>query len=141
MNLFGDGMHNFVDGMVIAGSYMVSIPLGMTTTLAVIAHEGAQELGDFAVLIKGGLTRRKALWFNFLSAVAAILGGLITIFISTQIENLASFLLPFTFAGFLYIALGTLIPELHQETLPRQLLAQAVGILMGIGLMALLAGL
>ena len=138
MNLFGDGVHNFVDGMVIAGSYLTSIPLGITTTLAVIAHEGAQELGDFAVLIRGGLSERRALWFNFLSAVTAILGAVITLVIQAQFENVASFLLPFTFAGFLYIALGTLIPELHQETLPRQLLAQAGGILIGIGLMALL---
>lgn len=140
MNLFGDGVHNFVDGMVIAGSYLTSIPLGITTTLAVIAHEGAQELGDFAVLIRGGVSQRKALWYNFLSAVAAIVGGLVTLLLQTQFENVSSFLLPFTFAGFLYIALGTLIPELHQETLPRQLLAQAVGILIGIGLMVLLAG-
>ncbi len=141
MNLFGDGMHNFVDGMVIAGSYLVSIPLGLTTTIAVIAHESAQEMGDFAVLIHGGMSHAKALWYNFLSAVAAIVGGLFTLIIQSRFENLSSFLLPFTFAGFLYIALAALIPELHHETRPRQLAAQAVGIVLGIGFMVMLLAL
>ena len=138
INLFGDGIHNFIDGMIIAGSYLVSIPLGMATTLAVIFHESAQEIGDFAVLIKGGLSRGKALFFNFLSAVAAVAGGVITLLIGSGTESFIIFLIPFTFAGFLYLALATLMPELHYEDRPSQLLVQLIGIMLGIGVMALL---
>jgi len=138
INLFGDGIHNFIDGMIIAGSYLVSVPLGIATTLAVIFHEGAQEIGDFAVLIKGGLSRGKALFFNFLSAVAAVAGGIIALVIGTGTERFIVFLIPFTFAGFLYLALATLMPELHHEDKPAQLVVQILGIALGIGIMALL---
>lgn len=138
LNLFGDGIHNFIDGALIAGSYLVSIPLGITTTLAVIFHEGAQELGDFAVLISGGLSRAKALFYNFLSALTAIFGGVLTLLLKTRIDTLETFLIPFTFAGFLYIALGTLLPELHHEETPKKLAIQTLGIALGIGVMAVL---
>lgn len=138
MNLLGDGVHNFIDGMVIGGSYLISIPLGITTTLAVVIHEGAQELGDFAVLIKGGLSRARALFYNFLSAITAIIGGLLTLFIGSRIESISLFLVPFTFAGFVYIALATLIPELHHEDTLKKLVVQVLGIILGVGVMALL---
>ncbi len=138
MNLFGDGIHNFIDGVIIAGSYLASVPLGITTTLAVVFHEGPQELGDFAILISGGLSRMKALFFNFLSALSAIAGGLLTLLLGSRIEGLTLFLLPFTFAGFTYIAMATLIPELHHEDTPHKLVVQVVGITLGIVVMALL---
>lgn len=138
MNLVGDGIHNFIDGMVIGGSYLISMPLGITTTLAVVIHEGAQEMGDFAVLMKGGLSRSKALFYNFLSSITAIIGGILTFVIGTRTENVASFLIPFTFAGFIYIATATLIPELHHEDTPEKLRAQVVGILLGVAIMTLL---
>ncbi len=138
MNLVGDGLHNFIDGMVIAGTYLVSIPLGITTTIAVATHECAQEIGDFAILIKGGLSKTKALLYNFLSALTAILGGVITLALGSQVSQLSLFLIPFAFASFTYIAMATLIPELHHEDTPHKLAAQACGILLGIGAMALL---
>jgi zinc and cadmium transporter len=138
MNLFGDGVHNFIDGMLIAGSYLVSIPLGITTTVAVLIHEGAQEIGDFAVLIKGGLSRKKALFYNFLSALTAVVGGMLTLVIGSQVEWLTDFLVPFTFAGFLYLALATLIPELHHEDSTPQLWMQVVGMVVGVLVMVAL---
>lgn len=138
MNLIGDGIHNFIDGVIIAGSYLVSTPLGITTTLAVIFHEGPQELGDFAILVSGGLSRMKALFFNFLSALAAIAGGLLTLLLGSWLEGLTLFLIPFTFAGFTYIAMATLIPELHHEDTPHKLVVQIVGVTLGITIMALL---
>ncbi len=136
MNLFGDGLHNFIDGMIIAGSYLISLPLGLASTIAVVIHEGAQEIGDFAVLIKGGLSQGRALFYNFLSALTALIGGLAIFLIGTNVENLESFLIPFTFAGFIYIALGSLIPELHHEDTFKKLIAQLAGMLLGVGIMA-----
>ena len=138
MNLFGDGIHNFLDGVVIAGSYLVSVPLGLTTTLAVILHEVPQELGDFGVLLQGGLTRGKALLLNFLSALTAVLGGVLTLLLGNRIGGISSFLVPFTFAGFAYIGMATLIPELHHEETFKKLTVQILGILIGIGAMGLL---
>ncbi|MFQ5474217.1 MAG: ZIP family metal transporter [Candidatus Nanoarchaeia archaeon] len=138
MNLFGDGIHNFIDGAIIAGSYMISIPLGITTTVAVLLHEGAQEMGDFAVLVKGGLSKMKALFFNFLSSLTAIVGALLTLMTGEGIDSLSSFLVPFTFAGFIYIALANLIPELHHEEKPSQLVLQIIGVSAGIFVMAAL---
>lgn len=82
LNLLGDGIHNFIDGMVIAATFMFSLELGFATTLAVIFHEVPQELGDFGVLVYGGLSKKKALTFNFISAVTAILGALTTYFLA-----------------------------------------------------------
>lgn len=135
MNLFGDGIHNFIDGVIVAGSYLISIPLGITTTLAVIFHEGAQELGDFAVLIKGGLSRGRALFYNFLSAVTAVIGGVVTLGFGSRVQELPHYLLPFTFAGFLYISMASLIPELHHEDNLKQLVVQLWGILCGVAIM------
>jgi zinc and cadmium transporter len=138
LNLMGDGIHNFIDGALIAGSYLISVPLGITTTLAVIIHEGAQELGDFAVLISGGLSKTKALFYNFLSALAAVMGGVLTLLIESKIGTISSLLIPFTFAGFLYIALANLLPELHHEETPKKLWIQTTGIALGIAVMAAL---
>ena len=115
LNLIGDGVHNFVDGMIIAASYLVSIPLGVTTTLAVVAHEIPQELGDFGVLIFGGMRPGIALFYNFLSALTAVLGSLAVYYFSASISGLSKFLVPFAAGGFIYIASADLLPELHKE--------------------------
>lgn len=135
LNLMGDGIHNFIDGALIAGSYLINIPLGITTTLAVIVHEGAQELGDFAVLISGGFSKTRALFFNFLSALTAVLGGVLTLVLGTKMQSVGQYLIPFTFAGFLYIALANLLPELHHEETPKKLTIQTVGIILGMLIM------
>jgi zinc and cadmium transporter len=116
MNLIGDSIHNFIDGLIMATSFIISIPLGMTTTMAIALHEIPQEIGDFGVLIYGGFTKKKALVLNFLTALTAVLGGLIGFFISNKVENVKLFILPFAAGGFLYIAASDLIPEIRKET-------------------------
>lgn len=139
MNLIGDGVHNFVDGMVIAGSYLVNIQVGIATTVAVLLHEIPQEIGDFGVLIYAGFSKAKALFFNFLSALIAVLGAIVAIVIGSGIENFSMFLLPFTAGGFIYIAGSDLIPELHKECVPSKSLMQFFSLLLGIAVMLLLA--
>lgn len=135
MNLIGDGLHNFIDGLVIAGSFLTAPSLGIATTLAVVAHEIPQEIGDFGVLIHAGYSRAKALFFNFFSALLAVFGALIALLAGPQIENFSSFIIPFTAGGFIYIATADLIPELKKELRPWQSLSQLLSILLGLGIM------
>jgi len=114
LNLIGDGVHNFIDGLIIGATYSVSIPLGITTTLAVVLHEIPQEIGDFGVLVHGGLSIRNALIFNFLSAVTSILGAVISLTIGPHVQGYTTALVPITAGGFIYIAGSDLIPELHE---------------------------
>ena len=115
MNLFGDGLHNFIDGLVIAGSYLVSIPVGIAATVAVIFHEVPQELADFGVLLYAGFSKWKALFYNFLSAAAAIIGAIIGLALGSSSEYFIQLIIPFAAGGFIYIAGVNLIPELHKE--------------------------
>jgi zinc and cadmium transporter len=137
LTLMGDGFHNFVDGMVIAVSFMASWQLGATTTLAIILHEIPQELGDFAILVYGGFTKKKALLFNFASALTAMLGALAGYFISDVVPGFSNFILPLTAGGFIYIATSDLIPELHKEKDLKRSTAAFSAFLLGIVFMAL----
>lgn len=139
MNLTGDALHNFLDGLVIGGSYLVSFGLGLTTTLAVIFHEIPQEMGDFGVLVAGGYSRARALFYNFLTALTAFLGAIIAIIISGKF-NFTSFLVPFTAGGFIYIAASDLIPELHhmEDTALSKVLFELFFFISGIGIMLIL---
>jgi zinc and cadmium transporter len=133
--LMGDSLHNFVDGMVIGASYLVSIPVGIATTIAVIFHEIPQEIGDFASLLYGGFSRKKALFLNFLSALAAVAGALLILSFDLKIDGLESFLVPFAAGGFIYIAGTDLIPELHKHNEAKKGVWQVLAFLVGIGLM------
>lgn len=136
MNLIGDAVHNFMDGMLIAGSYLVSVPVGLATTMAVIFHEIPQEVGDFGVLLRGGFSRAKAVMFNFITALTAVLGAVVALVLSTQVEGLTTFLIPFTAGGFLYIAGSDLLPELlHQEENAERLLLLIVAFCVGVAVM------
>ena len=115
LNLLGDALHNFIDGLVIAGSYFVSVPVGIAATIAVIVHEIPQEFADFGVLLYSGLSKTKALLFNFLSAGVAIIGAVVGLIIGIRSEAFVHLILPFAAGGFLYIAGSNLIPELHKE--------------------------
>lgn len=137
MNLVGDGVHNFIDGLIIAGSYLVNIPLGIATTLAVFFHEIPQEIGDFGVLLHGGFTKGKALLLNFMTALTSIIGAVVALLIESN-TNISSFLLPLAAGGFIYIAGADLIPELHKETSVKKSLLQLIAFLLGIAVMALL---
>lgn len=138
INLVGDAIHNLIDGMLVGASYMVSLPIGVATTLAVIMHEIPQEVGDFGVLIHAGLSVKKALALNFLSALTAMLGVILAIVMGSEIEGFSLSLLPIAAGGFLYIAGSDLIPELHHEVKVLRSLLQFVMILLGVGVMALL---
>jgi zinc and cadmium transporter len=115
MNLIGDGIHNFTDGVVIAAAFTAGLPLGAATTLAVIAHEVPQEFGDFGVLVYGGFSRSRALLFNFIDQTTAVVGGIAGYLLFPYVESLPLLILPFAAGGFIYIAASDLIPELHQE--------------------------
>jgi len=137
LTLVGDGFHNFVDGMVIAASFVVSIQLGLVTTLAIILHEIPQELSDFAILVYGGFTKKKALFFNFASALMAMIGALVGYFINDYIQGFSGIILPLTAGGFIYIATSDLIPELHKENDLKRSMAAFSAFLLGIVFMAL----
>jgi len=115
LNVLGDGIHNFIDGMVIAATFFLDISLGIVSTVAVIFHEIPQEIGDFGVLVFGGLTKRRALFFNFLSALTAVVGALFSNFFSIHTESFIGFLVAFAAGGFIYLAASELIPEIQQE--------------------------
>ena len=113
--LFGDSLHNFVDGIIIAASFLVEVRFGVITTVVVMAHEIPQEIGDFAILIYNGFSKGKALLFNFLSALPAVLGAMLGYIFSTQISGLSDIVVPFAAGGFIYIGASDLIPELNNS--------------------------
>uniref|UniRef100_A0A7V4E399 ZIP family metal transporter n=1 Tax=candidate division WOR-3 bacterium TaxID=2052148 RepID=A0A7V4E399_UNCW3 len=115
LNLIGDSLHNFVDGLIIAAGYLTSLKTGLLFTLAVIFHEIPQEIGDFAVLVYSGYSKKKALLYNFFSAVTAIGGGIGGYFFFEKFEGFLPSLLAFAGGNFLYIASSDIIPELHRE--------------------------
>lgn len=111
----GDTVHNFIDGVVIAASFFVSIPLGIVTAVAVAIHEIPQEIGDFAILIKRGLSRRRVIMINLMSAAAALVGAILMFTIGESIESILPIFLALTAGFFIYIALSDLVPEIHKE--------------------------
>lgn len=114
LNLIGDGVHNFLDGMTIAVSFLAGMPVGIATTIAVASHEIPQEIGDFGVLLYGGFTKRKALLYNLLSALTIVPGAIIGYMLSGYVSQYAIYVLPFAAGGFLYIAATDLVPELKK---------------------------
>ena len=138
INLVADGLHNFFDGILVGASYLVSVPVGLATTLAVFLHEIPQEIGDFGILLHAGFTRSRALWLNFLTATLAIAGAVLSILVGVRVKQFSTIVLPLTAGGFIYIAGSDLVPELHKERQPPQAVVQLIGIGLGIGLMLLL---
>jgi zinc and cadmium transporter len=132
--LISDLVHNFIDGLVIAGSFIVGFPLGIVTTFAIALHEIPQEIGDFGILVYGGFRKKRALIWNYISAVTVIFGGIAGYYLSALIEGTAVLLLPFAAGNFIYIAASDLIPEIkHGEDVKRNLVhffAFMVGILL-----------
>lgn len=134
-NLVGDGLHNFVDGALIATSFYVSPSVGIATTVAVAAHEIPQELGDFAVLLRSGLKPTRALLYNLGSALLALLGGILVIALSFDAETLEGFAIPLIAGGFIYIAAADLVPELHHHTEGKLVPIVLTALSAGMGLM------
>ncbi len=138
MNLLGEIVHNFIDGLIIATGFLVSIPLGITTTIAVALHEIPQEIGDFGVLVYGGFSKWRAIFLNFLAALTAISGGLVGYFFFGKTESYISFLLPFAAGGFIYIAASDLFPELRKENDTKKSFFSFIIVLLGILIIYLL---
>ena len=134
--LIGDGIHNFIGGMAVAGTFLIDIRLGISTWLAAAAHEVPQEIGDFAVLVHGGWSRKKALLLNGLAASSFLLGGLLTYYLS--FSSWIYYLIPFAAGSFIYIGASDLIPEVNKHrSLARNLLhftCFSIGLLILLGL-------
>jgi zinc and cadmium transporter len=135
MNLIGDSLHNFIDGLIVAGSYLISIPAGIATTIAVIFHEIPQEIGDFGVLVHGGFTKGRAIFLNFITALTAVLGAVFALVLNNYVANIEGYLISLAIGGFLYIAGSDLIPELHKETKISVSLIQILTFILGIAVM------
>ncbi|MBX3667752.1 MAG: ZIP family metal transporter [Rhodocyclaceae bacterium] len=131
--MVGDTFHNFVDGILIAASFMESIPLGAVTALAIIAHEIPQEIGDFLILLHSGYTRARAFALNMLSSVATLVGGVIAYFALEQARGMIPVLLALAAASMIYVAVADLIPGLHRRTELRATLEQVLFIGLGVG--------
>jgi zinc and cadmium transporter len=138
MNLIGDAAHNFIDGMLIGVSYLVSIPLGISTTIAILLHEIPQEIGDFGILVQGGVSIKKALKLNLICSLFAVVGVFLSLFIGHYSETYILILLPITAGGFIYIAGPDLIPILHKENKIKTSIMQFIAINLGILIMILL---
>ncbi len=136
MILISDGFHNFIDGVIIGASYMVSIEIGIATTIAVMLHEIPQEIGDFGVLLHAGYTKTRALFLNFLSALTALIGLGVVVLLGAYAETLTLWMLPIAAGGFIYIAIADLIPELHKTKHRGFALLQGVIVVIGVLLMA-----
>jgi len=135
MNLVGDVVHNFIDGLVLAAAFLSSIQLGMATTLAIAFHEIPQEIGDFGVLLHSGMKKKRAILLNFGTALSAIVGGVVGFFVSSGITNFEQMLLPIAAGGFIYIASSDLIPELRKIDDPKKSVSTFAVFLFGIFLM------
>ncbi len=135
LTMAGDSLHNFIDGMVIAASFLVNPTLGVATTLAVIFHEIPQEIGQFAILLHGGWSKVKAIWYNFASALTSIAGAGMVVLFARHIESAPSFLLAFAGASFIYIALSDIVPQLHKEESREKSVWQFLWLILGIALM------
>ncbi|MDP3991020.1 MAG: ZIP family metal transporter [Candidatus Nealsonbacteria bacterium] len=136
--LVSDTVHNFIDGLIIAAAFVVSLPVGLVTTLVIVLHEIPQELGDFAVLVYGGVRKSRALLLNFISALSAVLGGVVGFFFAAEIGKSAIYLLPFAAGTFIYIAASDLIPEIKQKAPPGKAVIHFFVFLLGVAFMLLI---
>jgi len=133
-----DSIHNFIDGLIIGISYLVSIEIGIATTIAIILHEIPQEISDFAILLHSGFKKIKALVINFLSALFALAGGFVAVIASSSVEAVTPAIMGFAAGSFLYIAGSDLVPEIHKTKDPKRSLIQFIALCIGIAIMALL---
>lgn len=132
INLIGEGIHNFLDGLIIAATFLIDVKLGMATATAIVFHAIPQEVGNFGVLVYAGFKRIKALILNYVVALMMVIGGIVGYFLSFHVENLTTFLLPFAAGSFLYISTSDLIPEIRKEKDVKKSLFLFVFFLLGI---------
>ena len=136
--VIGDAIHNSVDGVAIAAAFLTDARLGVITTLAVIAHEIPQEVGDFMILLHAGYTKRKALLFNLLASLTSVAGGIAGYFVLQQTQAAVPYVLAVSAASFIYIAVADLIPDMHRSVDARSTAWQVALIAVGIATIALL---
>ncbi|MGZ4999667.1 MAG: ZIP family metal transporter [Methylomonas sp.] len=138
--ILGDSMHNFVDGVLIAAAFLTDVQLGIVTSLAVAAHEIPQEVGDFAILLHSGYKRGEALFYNVLSSLATVVGGVLAYFSLGDLHHVLPYFLTLAASSFIYIAVADLIPSLHQKTDIKTSLQQIGFILAGVILILVMQG-
>ncbi len=138
MILFGDAVHTFIDGVVLGAAFITDVYVGIAATIAIVLHELPHELSDFFVLIYGGLSRTRALFYNFFVAIMHFLGIFATYYLYIQSESQIAYLLPIAAGGFIYIALADLMPELHKEANYKKIFLQLVLMFVGIYLISIL---
>ena len=140
LNLAADFTHNFTDGLAIGASYLVSVNVGMVTTLTILLHEVPHEIGDFAILVQSGCTKRKAMMLQLVTALGAFMGtvsGLLAE--STGTATAVAWILPFTAGGFIYIALVSVLPELLEDTTVGQTIKEIAALVVGVLMMVVIA--
>lgn len=130
--ILGDSIHNFVDGVLIAAAFLTDVHLGIVTSLAVAAHEIPQEVGDFAILLQSGYSKSKALWYNVLSSLATVLGGMLAYFSFARMHEVLPYIISLAASSFIYVAVADLIPSLHKKTDLESSLQQIGLILAGV---------
>jgi zinc and cadmium transporter len=140
MIIIGDAIHNAIDGVVIAASFLTSVELGIFVTFSVLLHEIPQELGDFGILIKSGYSRKKALLYNMLSGSSSIISGVAAYFLLDYVEAYIPYTIALAAASFLYVSLADLIPEMHKETKPKESAIQILLILLGVAIIVISRG-
>jgi zinc and cadmium transporter len=133
MVIIGDAFHNFLDGVIIGTAVRTSVPLGISTALAVATHEIPQELGDMAILLHAGYSRRKAFVLNLVSGASAVLGAVVAVFALEWVPDITQYVLSVAAAGFLYVAMADLIPDLHRGRIDATTLRQLALAMAGIG--------
>ncbi|MEQ1635408.1 MAG: ZIP family metal transporter [Methylococcales bacterium] len=130
--LIGDGIHNFVDGILIAAAFLTDVKLGIVTSLAVATHEIPQEVGDFAILLESGYSKSKALFYNVLASFTTVLGGVLAYFSLEDLHERLPYFLALAASSFIYIAVADLIPSLHKKTDMKTSLQQIALIIAGV---------
>jgi zinc and cadmium transporter len=130
--LIGDALHNFIDGIAIAAAFIASIPVGVGTALAVFEHELPQEVGDFAILLQSGFSRKRSMFYNILSGISTFPGAILAYFFLMDLQELTPYVMAVSAASFIYIAIADLIPGLHKRSSPKESITQIILILAGI---------
>lgn len=139
LNLAADFTHNFTDGLAIGASFLVSTNVGIVTTITILLHEVPHEIGDFAILVQSGCTKKKAMMLQLTTALGALAGTTCSLLAEGIGEAATVWILPFTAGGFIYIATVSVIPELLKDSQPLQSLMEILGLLLGVGMMVLIA--
>jgi len=138
MTLLGDGLHNLIDGLIIAAAFVENTGLGLVVTAVVVLHEVPQEIGDFGTLLYSGFQKRKALFLNFLSAVTAVAGGVIGYFLANASENFINVLIPLAAGGFIYIGASDLLPEIRKTNKIKESIGTLAMFILGISIVYLM---